>query len=81
MYWTSLNLEVLGHAKYSSEIKTLQHLISLNELYYLAGKRGQAKLKDLISIKKIYSERSRCKEYWASPLTEIKKELPLIILG
>lgn len=42
--------EVLEDTKYSSEIKTLQHLISLKQLHYLARKRGQAKLKDLISI-------------------------------
>ena len=44
MYWASANLEVLGDAAYSPDIKTCQHLISLNELHYLAGKGGQAKL-------------------------------------
>ena len=38
MDWTLPNLEVLGHAKYSFDIKTLLHFISLNELHYLAGK-------------------------------------------
>ena len=31
--------------------------------------------------KRKYSERSRCKEYGQVQLTEIKKELPLIVLG
>lgn len=52
MYWAPPNLEVLGDAEYSPERNTCQHLISLNELYYLAGKGGQAKLNGLIHIKK-----------------------------
>lgn len=52
MYWASPSLEVLGDAERSPEINTCQHLISLNELHYLAGTEGRAKLKCLIHIKK-----------------------------
>lgn len=47
----SPNLGVFGDAKYSSEIKTLQRLVYLNEVHSVAGQGSQAELKGLISTK------------------------------
>lgn len=52
-------LEVIGNAKYSPEIETLQHLIHLSEVHYVAGQGSQAKLKGLTSIKKCVCKRKQ----------------------